>query len=103
MASAARPLKRKTADQAYTGFMDRVAQVNADPYYLYRATKVVLFGSYLTESETVNDIDLAIAIEPKEADDDRRGKQFDQRINEAVDKGVNFRNVAEYYGWPQYV
>lgn len=49
-ASAARPVKRATADKALAQFMERVKQVNHDPCFLYRVVKVVLFGSYLTDA-----------------------------------------------------
>ncbi|WP_431954737.1 hypothetical protein [Nocardia lijiangensis] len=60
-ASAARPLKRATAEKQFVAFLDRVRQINNDPYSVLTVEKVVLFGSMLDESrDTVNDVDLAI-------------------------------------------
>ncbi|MFI6362278.1 nucleotidyltransferase domain-containing protein [Nocardia sp. NPDC050630] len=60
-ASAARPVKRATAEKVLAEFMDRVRTVNADPYSVWTVQKVVLFGSMLNElKETVGDVDLAV-------------------------------------------
>lgn len=42
-------------------FLERVARVNDDSYFLARATRVVLYGSMLRPcSERVSDVDLAV-------------------------------------------
>src|SRR6266542_160301 len=46
-ATAAKPVTRATAERALAEFLDRVTQVNEDPYFLAKATSVVLFGSML--------------------------------------------------------
>jgi len=47
VASAARPVTRATAEKALAEFLDRVEQVNRDPYFLGKGIRVVLFGSML--------------------------------------------------------
>ena len=51
-ATAAKRLTRATAERALTGFMDRVARVNTDPYFLGKVTRVALFGSMLNPTPT---------------------------------------------------
>jgi hypothetical protein len=46
-ATAGKRLTRSTADRQLAAFMDRVARVNSDPYFLGRVTRVALFGSML--------------------------------------------------------
>ena len=46
-ATAARRVRRATAQRALQQFLDRVDLVNSDPYFLGKVTKVVLFGSML--------------------------------------------------------
>jgi predicted nucleotidyltransferase len=88
-ASAGKPIKRATADRLLSEFLGRVEQVNADAYYLFRVARVVVFGSYLSDAETLSDLDLAIHLDAKESDWDkhvaledadqrssRRGSQF---------------------------
>jgi predicted nucleotidyltransferase len=64
-ASAAAPLKRATAERKLREFMARVEQVNQSEEFAYRVKRVVLFGSYLTDAERVNDIDLAVQLAPR--------------------------------------
>jgi ribosomal protein S19E (S16A) len=42
VATAARPVSRKTAERALAQFLERVARVNDDPYFLARVTRVAL-------------------------------------------------------------
>lgn len=98
LASAAKPTTRAKADQIFADFMQRVHTVNNDPYYLFKVTKVVLFGSYLQDTPTVNDIDLAIDMDCKEPDIKRRGELFKQRRKES---GRNFGSYIDYVGWPE--
>ena len=44
-ASAAKPVTRATAERTLAQFLERVAEVNRNPYYLARVARVVLFGS----------------------------------------------------------
>ena len=46
-ATAAKPVKRATAEKALAEFLERVTQINEDPYFLAKVTRVVLFGSML--------------------------------------------------------
>src|SRR5216117_2740490 len=64
-ASAAAPLERATAERKLREFMARVEQVNQSEEFAYRVKRVVLFGSYLTDAERVNDIDLAVELAPR--------------------------------------
>ena len=62
------PVSRRNAEKKLIEFMERVHQVNEDGRFLYRVRKVIVFGSFLTESPTVGDLDIAIDLEPKEPD-----------------------------------
>jgi predicted nucleotidyltransferase len=62
MAKAFKRISRDKAQQSYNDFINRVEEVNNNPYYLYYVRKVILFGSFLTDSEEVSDIDLAIEL-----------------------------------------
>lgn len=101
LASAAPPLKRPTAERQLQAFLERVKIVNGDPYYLYRVSKVVLFGSMLTTAPRVSDVDIAIEMQPK-LDHARQRPAEDERILRArlVD-GRRFRNLAEEVWWPK--
>lgn len=101
MASAAPPLRRATAERRLAEFLQRVRQVNDEPYWLYRVSKVVLFGSMLTENPTVNDVDLAVDLEPKVEDRNAMWELRTARVNEARQRGRQFSNYSDEMRWPK--
>ena len=65
------PVSRRNAERKLSEFMDRVREVNEAGRFLFRVRKVVLFGSFLTESSTIGDLDIAIDLVPKEPDSEK--------------------------------
>jgi predicted nucleotidyltransferase len=98
-ATAAKPVTRATAEKALAQFLERVTQVNQDPYFLARVTRLVLFGSMLkSQVERLSDVDLAVELTAKEADFDCRTLKNRQRAEELADLGRRFRNFLELEG-----
>ncbi len=96
-ATAAKRLTRATAERALTTFMERVARVNSDPYFLGQVTRVALFGSMLNpDTDRPSDIDLAVEIVPKIADWDSHIEKNNERVQELMTLGHNFRHTIEY-------
>ena len=89
------PVYRENAEKALAEFMDRVQAVNGDGRFLFRVRKVVLFGSFLTGSATLGDLDIAIELVPKEADAKKHSELIQARANEAALNGKRFRNFVE--------
>jgi predicted nucleotidyltransferase len=86
-----------TAERALAQFLDRVEQVNRDPYFLGKVVRVVLFGSMLKpEVMRLSDVDLAVELATKEIDFDRAREQNYRRAEELAEKGKQFRNVIEW-------
>lgn len=101
-ATAAPPVHRRTVEKALQAFLARAKEVNANPHFLYRVRTVVVFGSFLAGQRYLNDLDLAIQIESKERDPDRRLAAELTRIKEAVkQRGRRFDNLTAMYTWPQ--
>ena len=100
LASAAKLLTRKTATRKLREFRERVREVNANPYYLYKVKKVVLFGSYLTVRERINDIDVAIEVGPKHGSAEQEERNGWRR-REARDQGKRFSNFTDEMFWPE--
>jgi predicted nucleotidyltransferase len=99
VATAAKPVTRVTAEKALVQFLERVARVNEDPYFLARVTKVVLFGSMLKpEVERLSDVDLAVQLAQKETDVDRAREQSLKRAEEMAIMGHRFRHFLEMEG-----
>jgi predicted nucleotidyltransferase len=97
-ATAAKRVTRATAQRALQQFLGRVEQVNNDPYFLGKVTRVVLFGSMLKPAvERLSDVDLAVEVASKDADFDRaRVKNYD--AEELATRGHRFRNFLDQEG-----
>jgi predicted nucleotidyltransferase len=96
-ATAAKPITRATAEKALAEFLERVTQVNEDPYRLAKATRVILFGSMLQpEVERLSDVDLAVELVSKEVDRDLTRLKNRQRTEELADQGRGFRKCLEW-------
>ena len=101
MASAAKPVRRATAEKKVTEFLERVRRVNEDAYYLYKVTRVEVFGSYLTDREKLNDVDIAVELEPRYLDGDQQQAYEQERVQEAARQGRTFRHFTDAMAWPR--
>jgi predicted nucleotidyltransferase len=96
-ATAAKRVTRATAERALSQFLERVKQVNENPYFLGKVTRVVLFGSMLrSEVDRLSDVDLAVELARKETDVERGSQQNRQRAEELAEQGHRFRNFLEW-------
>ncbi len=100
-ATAAKPISRATAERKLSEFLERVKIIRDDPYYLYRVTRVVVFGSYLSGSKDLGDIDLAVRIVHKEGDPDKQRALNKQRCREAEAGGRSFGAFVDRLYWPE--
>jgi predicted nucleotidyltransferase len=89
-AKASQPIRRATAERALKAFMERVQEVNTNEYYLYRVTRVVLFGSYLSDVEMLGDVDIAIELQRKTEDYEEHRRLNKLRVEEAEARGRTF-------------
>ncbi len=106
LASAAKPVMRKTANRIFSEFMDRVRQVNSDSSYLVKVQKVLVFGSYLTDAIRINDIDVAVELTWKEnhpmvLNKDKAQLALNLSIM-AEDKGKKFSSFLDRLEWPEH-
>lgn len=98
-ASGAKRLKREAATQALESFMSRVTEVNADPRFLVRITRVVIFGSYVRGEETVGDLDLAVDYESKITVNDKdRHKIYSEYFKAS---GRTSPSFIDEWEWPK--
>jgi predicted nucleotidyltransferase len=100
-ASAARALTRTTAERKVAELLARVQDVNSNPYYLYRVTRVRVFGSYLTDVPRLNDIDLVVEIASKAPDHTIAHELDMERVDVALRAGRQFSNIVDEQFWPQ--
>jgi predicted nucleotidyltransferase len=101
MATSAKPVHRATAEKKVAEFLDRVHRVNDDTHFLYRVTRVVAFGSYLTDRERINDVDLGVELRPKFQDRDEQMEHEKARARQAQIEGRRFRSFIDMLLWPK--
>ena len=98
-ATAAKRIRRATAQKALQQFLGRVEKVNSDAYFLGKVTRVVLFGSMLKpEVERLSDVDLAVELASKEVDVARARARNYERVEELAAHGHRFRNFLDREG-----
>lgn len=100
-ASARKPVRRATAERHLALFLERVEQVNANDELLYEVHEVLLFGSMLTDAETVSDVDVAVGLVAKSDDPARFEAWVNERIQMAGAAGRRFSNLVDQIGWPR--
>lgn len=101
LATAARPVRRSTAERKVKEFMKRVQQVNGSDYFLYRVSKVIAFGSYITRTEFINDVDLAVQLERRYENWEEQIKHEEECIRRQCSKGRRFNRFIDQALWPR--
>ncbi len=99
-ATAAKPVKRLTAERALHEFLARIQAINADARYSHRVLRVVVFGSYLGDGPTVNDVDVALEYGPRLEDAEAQKAHERERIRLASAGGRRFSNITQRIFWP---
>ena len=101
LARALPPLSREKAERLLQEFMSRVEEVNANPTFLYKVTRVVIFGSYLRpEAAELNDLDLVVETKFKLTDPETRHQAEEACRLAAQAAGRTFPNYSAYRYWP---
>ena len=100
-ASAAKPVLRKTAESVLEQFMERLRRVNASSEYVYSVESAVLFGSMLSAAERLGDVDIAIELRSKVAEEAGFRQWCDRRRYAAQDQGRRFGSTVEWILWPK--
>ncbi len=100
-ATAAKPIRRTTADRLLSDLLQRIDKLNTDDRFLGRVRKAVLFGSYIGDAEYIGDIDVAVEIVRREPDFDKHTESNNQRVAEESAAGRRFSNILEQAFWWQ--
>jgi len=95
-----RPISRTTAEKTLKAFMQRVRAVNSDRDYLETITGVIAFGSFLSATQELGDVDVGIQLERKAIGDELFMQRAEARRNLAQERGRRFRNLSEWVTWP---
>jgi predicted nucleotidyltransferase len=97
--TAAKPLRRSTADSLLENLLERIELLNGDPHFLARVEKAVVFGSYLSGAERLGDVDVAIRLIHREPDHEKHSEANSRRVAEEYRNGRRFSNIVEQLFW----
>jgi hypothetical protein len=100
IATARKPIARQTAERLLNEFLQRVKEINDCADYAYYVKQVVIFGSYLSDSPNLGDIDLAIWVEHRYNDMQERSRNIEKRIMLALENGRRFKTFWAEWCWP---
>jgi predicted nucleotidyltransferase len=99
-ARAAKSITRATAETALVDLLERIERVNRGHHFLARVTRVIVFGSYLRpEVDRLGDVDVAVELEPKEADRQRLRRLNYRRVAQTERSGHRFSTVLDREIW----
>jgi predicted nucleotidyltransferase len=97
-ATGARRVQRMTGKRVLEEFMDRVHEVNESPRFLIKVTEVVVFGSYLSDNDTLGDVDIACKYENKFAHVGQSA--FEKKLKDHfIASGRRSRGISDLF-WP---
>jgi hypothetical protein len=94
-ASAAKPIHRKVAERVLAEFLERMECVNATPEYLYRVDTAILYGSMLSNTERLGNVNVAINMESKASGKAEFEEWGNERRYAAQRNGRTFCTIVE--------
>jgi hypothetical protein len=100
-ATAAKPLRRETADRLLSELLERIATLNRDERFLARVQKAVAFGSYIGDADRIGDLDVAVELVRREPNSEKHTEVNNRRVAEEFAKGRHFANILEQVFWWQ--
>jgi predicted nucleotidyltransferase len=100
-ATAAKPVSRNIAGKRLEELVKRATNVNANKKYAYVVQSIVVFGSFLTEKEMINDVDVAVELAPRYKDSEKFKALSEKRVEIAYQSGRNFGHLLEQLDWPR--
>ncbi|MEO8998026.1 MAG: hypothetical protein ABI227_00135 [Rhodanobacter sp.] len=100
LASAAKPIKRATAERLVAGVIHSAEAVNSNDDYLYRVAKLSAFGSYLTDAPTLGDVDLVVELTPRHSGGECDPDALMEYADEAEAAGKRFSSFFDRLAWP---
>jgi len=100
-AMATKPVSRATAERCVAELLERIRSVNSNPEYLVWVSRLIVFGSYLSGNETLNDVDVAIALTRKHQDGAKHVDAVLRRAGQAEAAGRTFGNYSQILSWDE--
>jgi predicted nucleotidyltransferase len=101
MAKAGKPVSRESAERILREFLIRAQSVNEQLQLAYVVESVVVFGSYLSNKKQLNDLDIAVELKAREADNAAQENLRKERLAKAFESGRRFSNIVAEVFWPE--
>jgi predicted nucleotidyltransferase len=92
-------INRAKAETILKGALVRVAEINRNAALLYWVTEVRVFGSYLTDTDDLGDLDLAIKLEQHEFDKSEDWEDARKKLVE--ESGKHFGTWHDMLDYPE--
>lgn len=99
LANAAKAISREKATQLLNELVERAKAINKDGNLIYFVESIKVFGSYLSDKETLGDLDVGVKLSRKYKPGEFR-KHNQRRIALAKANGRRFSNSTEELFWP---
>lgn len=99
--SKAKPVARKTIDRTLQQLLERIREVNMEKQFLYAVNKAVVFGPYLTGADKIRNVDIALELSPKLANEKKLKEAVAADAQNAEDEGKRFKSYADRRAWGQ--
>jgi hypothetical protein len=89
-ATAAPPMTRAMADAVLADIVDRARTLNEpESEFAFGVAQLIVFGSYLTDVPTLNDLDIAVEYRPRFADREAQYQYCRSRLAAAEERGYD--------------
>jgi hypothetical protein len=97
-ATAAKPLRRATVERKLVELVDRLARVNEATEFLVGIERAYVYGSYLSASVYLGDLDISLTFYRKEPN----GERFIELSRRAAEEsGRRFNTYIDELYWPE--
>jgi predicted nucleotidyltransferase len=99
IANASKPISRQKATQLLNELIDRAKDINENGELIYFVESIRVFGSYLSDKDTLGDLDVGVKLTRKYKSGEFT-KHNQKRIALAKANGRQFNNSTEELFWP---
>jgi predicted nucleotidyltransferase len=99
-ATAAKPFSRSHANKLLIDLLKRMEQVRDDDAFAVTVERAIIFGSFMSDAQSLSDLDVGITFRPKNNDPEvQRAAELKVR-EEAQRGGRTFPSYADEVNWP---
>ncbi len=99
IANASKPISRQKATKLLNELIERAKSINENGELIYFVESIKVFGSYLSDKDTLGDLDVGVKLSRKHKPGDFT-KHNQKRIALAKANGRQFSNSTEQLHWP---